>query len=151
MKLSNGGGIALAIVALCTLLAAGGCDGAKSDRVPISGVVMIDGQPLTYGTIRLLPIGEGRPAFSNIDPQGKFDFGAEGVKLGANRVEVIGLEQLGNTGYKQHAPHKYANAATSGLEENIQGANNNLVIQLTWGGEQPQIIRSSGGGDDTRG
>ena len=142
--------IALYACLLVGVSSIAGCDGKQANRVPVSGVVKIDGQPLGYGTIRFIPNGEGRPAFATIDPQGRFDFGDEGVQIGPNRLEITAAEQLGDTGYKWHAPQKYGNVATSGLEEDVQSANHALVIQLTWAGEKPLVIRSVGGDDDPK-
>lgn len=133
------------MLAVCSLPLTTGCNGSNRDRVPVSGIVTIDGEPLTYGTIRLLPVGEGRPAFANIDSQGRFDFGERGVRVGLNRVEIMAAEQLGDTGYKWHAPQKYNNVATSGLEENIEKATDNLHIELTWDGAKPATTRTTGG------
>ncbi len=111
---------------------------------------MIDGKPLTYGFIRFLPVGEGRPGLATINEQGAFDCGKEGVYRGTNRIEVTAAEQLGDTGYQWHAPQKYGNVATSGLEETIDGATDKLVINLTWGGEKPHRVQVTGGDDDPK-
>lgn len=146
MKLSNVGRNALAIVALCTLLVSGGCGGEKVARVPVSGVVLIDGQPLKYGKISFYPVGGGsRPALAELNDKGEFDLGSEGVQRGPNRIAVMALEQLGDSGYQLHAPEKYSDAVTSGLEENIETPTDNLRIELTWGGDKPETIRTTDG------
>ncbi|MCC7476013.1 MAG: hypothetical protein IT425_11510 [Pirellulales bacterium] len=131
-------------------LAVSGCGPGRADRVAVSGQVLIDGQPLTFGSIRFLPKGPGRVAFATLDKQGHFDFGNEGVQLGMNRVEVIVAEQVNEADYKWHAPQKYMSAETSGLTQEITGPVNDLVIRLEWGTEKPHTVRGSAVGDDPK-
>ena len=50
-------GAALAVV----FLALAGCGDGGPKIVPVSGIVLIDGQPLTYGHVQVIPEG-WRPA-----------------------------------------------------------------------------------------
>ena len=130
----------LAALLLCTML--GGC-GKKSafQRVPVSGIVVIDDKPLTVGSVRFIPIGGGRQAVTKINGDGRFDFGDDGVVVAKNRVEVIASEQVGATGYRWHAPEKYANYSTSGLEQDITGPTDDVKLTLTWAGGKPYTVK----------
>lgn len=119
------------------LLSAPGC-GPKGPRpVPVSGMVTIDGQPLTGGFIRIVPDG-GRPAGGKIAPDGRFALGCftnnDGCIPGTHKVEVLGFEDLSETRRKWLAPRKYASIGTSGLTVTIDGPTDALKINLTWAG-----------------
>jgi hypothetical protein len=116
----------------------------------VSGVVLIDGQPLTVGSVRFIPVGGGRPSIRSIWPDGRFDFGNEGVVVAMNRVEVIASEQVGAAGYRWHAPEKYANYSTSGLEQQISGPTNDVTIKLTWDGGKPFTVQGPAGDPDPK-
>ena len=60
-------------------------------------------------------------------------------------VEVIGIEVIGSNAQRWHAPQKYANAATSGLELTVEGPNNHVLIELTWDGGQTFVERMGRG------
>ncbi|QDT00957.1 hypothetical protein HG15A2_42990 [Adhaeretor mobilis] len=51
-------GVALAVVLTLGLLS--GCGDGRPERVAVSGVVLIDGKPLTHGSVLFVP-GQGRP------------------------------------------------------------------------------------------
>jgi hypothetical protein len=76
---------------MCLLLAvslsAFGCGRRESsERQPVVGRVLFDGQPLARGTLRL--VGGGLEAFAPIEA-GRFALSAaEGPAAGSNRVEV---------------------------------------------------------------
>jgi hypothetical protein len=132
--------IAVVAVLLCAMLS--GC-GKKSafQRVPVSGTVVIDDKPLTVGSVRFIPIGGGKQSITKINNDGKFDFGEEGVVVAKHRVEVIASEQVGPTGYRWHAPEKYANYSTSGLEQEITGPTDDVKLTLTWAGGKPYTVK----------
>ena len=97
--------------------------------------MLIDGAPLTSGSVRFIPVGGGRPSVAEIGGDGQFDFGKEGVVVGKQRVEVIATEQIGATGYRWHAPEKYASYSTSGLEEDVSQPTSDLTLKLSWAAE----------------
>lgn len=117
-----------------------GCGDGRPKRVPVSGQVLIDGKPLTWGFVRLLP-ENGRPATGEIGPDGRFTLttfeDGDGAVLGTHDVIVLANEQLSETTRRWHAPKKYTNAATSGLTQTIDGPTDSLVINLTWDGGHP--------------
>jgi len=134
---------------LGSLVGCGG--GTRPDRVPVSGRVTIDGEPLTFGSIRFIAEGPGRPAMTKIDANGRFDFGAEGVVVGKNRVEVMADEQLNETDTRWHAPQKYTSYETSDLAVDVTEPMDDLVLELTWAGGKPFTATSSVTGESKRG
>lgn len=128
-----------------------GCGDGRPARVPVSGQVLIDGQPLTYGFVRFLPEGT-RGSGGQLDSDGRFALTCfepnDGATLGMHRVEVYACEALSPTKFKWHAPKKYASYAISGLQQEIKGPNDKLVINLTWEGGRPFVeVEESGAGD----
>jgi len=129
------------------LLVVNGCNRGP-ERVPVAGQVLIDGKPLTTGTIRFVP-ETGRPASARIEDDGSFRVstktlaggGAEipGLFPGSYRMAVMASESLGeseNAEVHWFAPPRYANFRTSGLETNIQAPTEKLVLELTWEGAE---------------
>jgi hypothetical protein len=136
--------VALACV-VCT-----GCRKGGYDRVPVAGQVVIDSAPLTFGSVRFIPVGGGRPSVADIGIDGRFDFGNEGVVVGKHRIEVIASEQVGATGYRWHAPEKYASYTTSGLDQVIDEPTSDVKLELTWAGQKPAVVQRAGGDDDPK-
>jgi hypothetical protein len=117
-----------------------GCSDGRPSRVPVSGKVLIDGQPLKYGFVRFLPANT-RGSGGALDENGRFTLTCydpnDGATLGVHRVEVSACEGLSATKFRWHAPKKYAAYSTSGLQQEVIGPADNLVINLTWGGGKP--------------
>src|SRR5687768_6454035 len=84
-------------VFMALLLLAAGCD-SRPQRVPVSGKVLIDGQPLTYGFVRIIP-QDARPATGQIGPDGRFTLtcydDGDGCIPGKHAAAVIACESLG--------------------------------------------------------
>lgn len=112
------------------------------EKVSVSGRVLVDGSPLTIGYVRFIPTSGGRPAVANVGADGRFDFGDQGVVVGKHRIEVVASEQVGATGYRWHAPAKYASYATSGLEQEIAQPTSNLSLNLIGDGAKPTVVQS---------
>ncbi|NLE37617.1 MAG: DUF4198 domain-containing protein [Pirellulaceae bacterium] len=138
--------LAFAVTASCVmgLLAAAmiGCGDGRPRRVPVSGQVLIDGEPLTHGQIRLTP-ANARPATAEIAPDGRFTLTTfdegDGVVPGVHPVSVAANEYLSETRQRWHAPKKYADPTTSGLTATVDGPNDSLVITLSWEGGKPFV------------
>jgi hypothetical protein len=142
------------------LLAAGllvvlaGCGDKRPTRVPVSGQVLIDGEPLKFGVIRFIP-DDGRPSSGNLDASGRFTLRCfeddDGAVLGHHKVAIFANEALDERRTRWHAPPKYASLTNSGLEQTITAANPSLTIKLTWNGGKPftDVDRSSE--DDPKG
>jgi len=129
----------------CSFAALAGIVGCSSGSkiVPVSGIVLIDGHPLTHGKIQVAPAGE-RPAFAVIGPDGRFTLStygqADGVAIGTHPFAVVAHETLGPSSTKWHAPKKYASTETSGLTMTVEKATNDIVVNLSWDGGKPFIV-----------
>lgn len=127
------------------ILGAIGCSDGRPERLPVSGQVLIDGEPLTHGYIRFVPEG-GRPAGAKLDDQGRFTLSTygkyDGIIPGIHQIEVDGSEELSSKKKKWHAPKKYFSYSTSGLKETINEPTDSLVINLTWDGGAPFVERT---------
>jgi hypothetical protein len=121
------------------LFFAAGCD-SRPTRVPVSGKVFIDGEPLKYGAVVFVPDG-GRQSTGIIDAMGNFKLTCfepgDGALVGTHHVQVLSGESINNTTIKWYAPKKYADRRTSGLVQEIKGATDSVVINLTWKGNTP--------------
>jgi hypothetical protein len=124
---------------LAVLFLAVGCD-SRPARVPVSGKVLIDGEPLQFGAVVFVPEG-GRQSSGIIDDNGRFQLTCfepgDGALVGKHHIQVLASEALNNTTVKWHAPKKYSDRRTSGLNEEIKGTTNSIVINLTWKGSTP--------------
>ncbi len=133
--------IAAAMFAIVSLA---GCDDGRPQRVPVSGRVLIDGQPLTHGFVQVVPAGD-RAASGKIGADGRFTLTTfeenDGCVLGTHAVAVIGLESMGAGAQKWHAPKIYASPETSGLTIDVTGPTDSIELNLTWDGGKPFIER----------
>ena len=131
---------AVSILILAALLPLYGCGDGRPKRVPVSGQVLIDGQPLQFGIVQFVPTG-ARPAASKLDQEGRFTLKsydkADGVVLGTHKVMVSAKEVIGESKVKWHAPPKYADYKSSGLSFEITEPVDDLKIELTWDGGKP--------------
>jgi hypothetical protein len=129
---------------ICLLMAATpmaiGCGDRRPDRVPVSGKVLIDGQPVTRGNIKFVP-SHGRPSFGTIGPDGQFTLtcydGNDGALPGTHRVQVDANRAISEKKMEIFTPKQYADFRTSGIEVEISNGVDDLVIELTWGGQKP--------------
>jgi len=130
------------VLILLSLTLLVGCRDSRPDRVPVSGQVLIDGQPLTQGYIRLIA-KNARPSGGRIGPDGHFQLGCfekdDGAVLGTHKVTVSATEQLSSTSQRWLVPPKYGNPETSGLTATIDGPTDSLKIELSWEGGAPYV------------
>lgn len=112
----------------------GGCGQQRPRRVPVSGRVLLDGKPLTFGVVRFLP-PESRPSTGKLDDHGRFALSCfepgDGAVPGTHAVEVIAGENLSETECRWHAPARYARWDTSGLVQEVTGPATDVVIELS--------------------
>jgi hypothetical protein len=124
------------------LSAGAGCSDGRPERVPVSGTVLIDGKPLSHGTVQFVPVG-ARPSMSRLDSEGRFSLSSyklnDGVTIGTHKVQVDGSESIGEETRKWHAPPHYASTKTSGLQVEIDGPEDDLKIELSWNGKEPFV------------
>lgn len=130
-----------------------GC-GDRPTLVPVSGRVLIDGQPLTYGSVRFLP-PNSRLSSGSLDSEGRFTLTCmvegDGAVLGPHAVEVLAMEHISDTKMKWLVPKKYSDASTSGLTREITGPTEDVLIELTWDGGKPFIEVFEGSGEENPG
>ena len=128
-----------------------GCGDGRPTRVPVSGRVVIDGQPLERGNIRFYP-ASNRPASAALGPGGRFSLTTyelnDGCVPGKHPVSVSGTELINNTTQRWYAPKKYAQPSTSGLEFVVTDETDEANIDLTWAGGKPFDERIIGGGSE---
>jgi hypothetical protein len=121
-----------------------GCSDGKPTRVPVSGTVLIDGKPLTMGSVQFVPAG-ARPSGSAIDKEGRFVLTCyehgDGAVIGSHRVRITAAHNLSETSLRWEAPKMYADIATSGLKVDVDAPTDSVVINLSWNGGKPFVER----------
>lgn len=131
-----------AVFALGALLATVGCGDGRPTRVPVSGRVLIDGKPLSYGVVTFIP-SDARSSYGRLDNEGRFTLSCfskdDGVVTGKHKVAVCAGETIGEDHLKWHAPKVYADHHTSELEYEITGPTDSIVIELQWKGGRPFV------------
>jgi hypothetical protein len=131
------------LTTLCFLAALCGCGGSAKDLVEVSGNVLLDGKPLTIGSVLTMP-ERGPGASGTINEQGEFTLTTRGMgsgaSIGKHHVGVVALE--GETEFNPEAPRKslipqkYASPETSGLTIEVKpGEPNKFTFELTSAGE----------------
>ena len=125
-------------------VAVAGCGDSRPRRVPVAGVVTVDGAPLAYGSIMFVN-PETRPAGSSIDAQGHFTLScyeaADGAIVGRHLVKVTAAQPYGQNAVRWLAPKKYANENTSGIAVDVTQPVKDVKIELTWAGQKPFVER----------
>jgi hypothetical protein len=124
-----------------------GCNGSQFERVPVSGRVLIDGEPLKFGYVRFFPEG-ARASGGRLDEEGRFVLTSkqkgDGVILGTHSVAISAGESISDTQVKWHAPKKYNSPKASGLVFTIDEPTDSLEILLTWDGGKPFVETRNG-------
>ena len=110
--------------------------------MPVSGQVLIDDQPLTYGFVQVVP-KDSRPSVGKIGPDGRFTLTTfdtnDGSVYGNHPVAVITNELIDSSSQRWHAPKKYADPSTSGLTAQIVEGHPEITIKLYWEGGKPFV------------
>ena len=126
-----------------TLLAVMGCGGG-GDLAPVSGVVLLDGEPVESGTVYFIP-DSGAGSEGELAAGGRFTLttqeGRAGAILGRHRVAVAAFkEAVWPPNYDQAdngqdsgilVPARYGTADSSGLEYDVQPGENEFTIELS--------------------
>lgn len=137
---------ALACCAAATLLLAG-CGDGRPTRVPVSGRVLIDGQPVTKGTITVIP-DKDRSAQGDIGADGRFVLTTydanDGCVVGKHKVIVVSRDVLSPTKIRWLVPQKYCEIGTSDAAVSIDGPTDSAEINLTWAGGKPFVEETMG-------
>jgi hypothetical protein len=149
----------LSSIAVMVLFLAAGCD-RRPSRVPVSGKVIIDGQPLSFGIVTFVS-QKGRPSVGVLDKEGRFTLGCyttnDGAIIGKHQVQVSATEGINNTTSRIHALKRYGLIESSGIEREITAATDSMVIELTWKGDvhnkpyTEKANETAKGGDDEAG
>jgi hypothetical protein len=138
------------LLCLVGLFATAGCGDGRPARVPISGQVLIDGQPLRFGSIRFIP-DNARPSSSKLDSEGRFTLYCfekdDGAVLGRHRITVNAGEPLSGNRTHWHAPKAYVNVDTAHLRQEITKATENVTVNLTWNGGKPFVEKNDADAD----
>jgi hypothetical protein len=131
-------------VLFAAVFLAAGCGDGRPARVPASGRVLIDGEPLEYGFVQVVPEGD-RAATGQLGPGGRFTLTTfdndDGVVPGKHKVAVIATESIDASSQRWHAPKKYMSTETSELEIEVTEPTDSLEVNLTWDGGQPFVER----------
>ncbi len=135
------------IAALCaiSLLGTMGC-GSNSDRlktVRVTGVALLDGEPLPTGSILFAPVAGGPSAQAIVKPDGSFVAGtytdSDGMVPGEYQVSVMALQEPSPESLldanaptpKSLIPSHYRDLQKSGLTASIKdGEENKLELNL---------------------
>lgn len=125
------------ITAICLSVGCGSEYGATA-----SGVVTLDGEPITPGRVTFAPIGSSAvPAVSDLDDDGRFSLSTQkkpGLAPGKYAVAVQAFRPpdvpQGQRSFKPSeplVPEKYLQVGTSGLEYEIVPGSNTVNVELT--------------------
>jgi hypothetical protein len=131
------------LLLVCGMIVASGCSDGHPTRVPVSGRVTIDGQPLTRGSVKFVP-SNGRPSSGKIGEDGAFTLtcyeGGDGALLGKHRVQVSANRIISDSKIEWYAPRNYADFRTSGIEIEVTEAVDDLKIDLKADGKKLPYI-----------
>ena len=117
---------------------------------PVSGVVLLSGQPVEGAAVLFTPEAGGRPADGVTDKEGKFTLQTfapgDGALIGKHKVAITGMRMTGvqatadglsgevNESKAREVwfvPKMYANPDTSGLEVEVKLQMEPLKFELT--------------------
>lgn len=127
----------ICLFTLCLCLTAGCGGGAGSDQPDlgtVTGVVTMDGDPLSGVTVTFTPT-EGRPSNGVTDEAGKYELGylrdIKGAVIGTHSVSITTPQEAPTPPgqkYKDPIPAKY-NAQTT-LTEEVKAGDNTIDFKL---------------------
>lgn len=133
--------VTAALMLVLSLIAVG-CGDGRPSRLPMSGQVLIDGEPLTFGSVQFVPTN-ARPSVAKLDEEGRFTLSCygekDGIVPGVHRVQVNAAEWISDNERKWHAPPKYFRYQTSGITQEVTETTEAVVINLTWNGKKPFV------------
>lgn len=131
--------------AIPALLLVGCLVGCGGKAATVSGVVTLDGKPVTRGTVSFSPATSGQKAVGIIDESGNYELSTNretGLEAGTYSAAVSSRErgQVDESGGppmpgKYLVPQKYSNANTSGLTFEVQRGSNTIDIALLSNGQ----------------
>jgi hypothetical protein len=143
MQATKFGALALLLCGVAMLTLAG-CGGGGPDLVPVSGQVLIDGEPVPNASIQVIP-AEGRAAFGKADAQGNFTLmtneEGDGCVKGTHTVIVTAVTSDNPNEETLHVPENYMELDTTDLTLTIEGPTTDAKLELSWDGENGPITR----------
>lgn len=123
--------------ALLTLiaLAVAGCGGSGLELADVSGKVLLNGQPLSKGSVVTVPPA-GRGSFGILQPDGTFELASgrlPGAQVGTHKVSIVAFENGGGQGAesqqgKSLVPERYNNPESSGLTLEVKSDEENSPV-----------------------
>lgn len=129
--------VATALIFAAIGMIQSGCNSGPK-LVPIEGQVTLDGHPLAYGNIRVIP-ASGRTAYSKLDSQGRFKLMTdelEGCPVGTHSVTIGSCEGISETHQRRYAPEKYESGITTDLKIDVKEPKKDVVIELKGDGKR---------------
>ncbi len=130
----------LPLILLVTLC---GCGDGRPQLAPVTGQVLLDGKPLTFGGVMFQP-DKGQPATGVIGADGKFQLSTfdpgDGAAVGRNRVRVTCYEGQKAAAENPDAemalgrlliPTKYTSIDTSGIVVEVDSSGKEVTIELS--------------------
>jgi hypothetical protein len=134
----SAGKVTAAILALA-IAAVVGCGPKHPATASVKGKVLLNGQPLTLGSVGTIPAA-GRAARGDIQPDGSFELQTfaprDGALIGKHKVAVVAYDSSGGKGPESEygkllVPKRYANYETSGLTIDVkEGEANTPTLEL---------------------
>jgi hypothetical protein len=124
------------------LLFALGCGGENSNLAPVTGIVRVNGQPLSSGRVVFQPTTAGINALAQIGADGTFTLATKdepGALIGEHKVAIIATEKgaggrpdptAGRQPLKWLVAEKYQAAGTSGLVREVKAGENHFEFDL---------------------
>lgn len=137
---------------ILTVLLLAGCGGKPAK---VSGVVTLDGEPLTRGIVGFSPSVKGQKAVGIINSDGSYELSTnrdKGLEIGEYIATVVSrargkLDEHGGPPLpgKYLAPKKYSNTTTSGLRFEVRKGSNSINLELTSDSEVSNVKSRSTG------
>lgn len=141
--------IIAAAIALVTVATVGCRRGPQV--VPVSGVVEVDGTPLTSGAITVVP-EHGRAATGTIGKDGRFTLTTfvpgDGALLGRHRVAVTAHQDLGRMKLKWLVPAACRDIASTPLVLEVTGKTNDAKVSISTDGKPLEVQDMSASAGD---
>ncbi|QDU56637.1 DUF4198 domain-containing protein [Aeoliella mucimassa] len=113
----------------------------EGGRVPVSGRVLIDGQPLQHGRVQVVPEGS-RPAYGELNEAGEYTLMTyddnDGTMPGTHKAMITAVESIDGWHNKWHAPKKYS-TFDGGVTVEIRPDGTASDIELSWDGGKPFV------------
>lgn len=124
------------LITLAAALLLAGCSDKPSQ---VSGVVTLDDQPLTKGTVAFYPQEAGQIAYGQIGGNGRYSLSTgtdDGLVPGSYTVTVEATELVPATPQnpeplpKLLTPEKYRDKASSGIVVEVKPGSNSIPLEL---------------------